>query len=199
MESVLIKGLIIGFSIAAAIGPIAMLCVSRTIKSGKMSGFLSGLGAATADGLYAMLAGLGAALIIDFLGDYKTLFFLISGLFLLYLGIKTFTTKISPTKKPTSTKSYLKDYFSTFILTIINPATILSFMAVFGALKIEIMSSISLFVLGAFLGSSIWYLILCTGIDHLSHKFSHKVLSLSNKASGMVIGGFGILTLLTIF
>lgn len=71
----LIKGFLIGFSIGATIGPIAMLCVLRTIKYGKISGFLSGLGAATADGIYAITAGLGVTIIINLLGDFKNLFF----------------------------------------------------------------------------------------------------------------------------
>lgn len=107
-----------------------------------------------------------------------------------------------PSEKIPSTKnSYLKDYFSAFSLTIINPATILVFMAVFGILGIggnETFSvfSILIFVFGAFLGSATWYLILCTGIDYLSRKLSYKILSFTNKISGVIIGIFGVLTII---
>jgi len=200
----LIKGVLIGFTIAMSIGPIALLCISRTLKSGKLAGFSSGMGVATADGFYAMVAGLGVAAIIQFLGDYKGLFFVVSGLFLITLGVKIFLSKIPSEKVSESGKDYLKNYFSTFALTIVNPMTILSFIAVFGTLGIgsdgdEPFSvlSISIFVLGAFLGSAVWYLVLCTGIDYLSKKLSSKSLTIINKVSGIVIVVFGILTLLS--
>ncbi|EKD63608.1 MAG: lysine exporter protein (LysE/YggA) [uncultured bacterium] len=202
----LIKGLLIGFTIAMSIGPIALLCIARTLKSGRLAGFSSGMGAATADGFYAMVAGLGVATIIRFLGDYKSSFFVFSGLFLMILGVKIFLSEIPPEKISASGKDYLKNYFSTFALTIVNPMTILSFIAVFGTLGIGSdgddhfsVLSISIFVLGAFLGSALWYLILCTGIEYLSKKFSSKSLTVINRVSGIVIWIFGILTILSIF
>jgi threonine/homoserine/homoserine lactone efflux protein len=132
--SFLLRGLAIGFSIAAPIGPIGILCMRRTLVQGRVSGILSGLGAASADAIYGCIAALGLTLISDLLITQQSWLRLIGGVFLCYLGIKTFLS--NPSENATSIRRYglAGAYASTFLLTLANPLTILSFAAVFAGL-----------------------------------------------------------------
>ena len=157
----LIKGLIIGFSIAAPVGPIGILCIRRTIANGKVSGLISGLGAATADGFYGIVAAYGLVGISNLLVGQQFWFRIIGGIFLLYLGIKIFTAKSGDKNSETNkSKSLWGDYFSTFILTITNPVTILSFVAIFAGLGLGASAnshaSATTMVVGVILGSILW-------------------------------------------
>jgi threonine/homoserine/homoserine lactone efflux protein len=121
--SFLFKGLLLGFSIAAPVGPIGVLCIRRTIADGRTAGLLSGLGAATADALYGCVAGFGMALISNFLVSQQTWIHLIGGAFLCYLGIKTLLTKPAAEPAVVKHKGLLGAYASTFFLTLTNPMT----------------------------------------------------------------------------
>ena len=115
------KGLLIGFSIAAPVGPIGVLCIRRTLTNGRMSGLVSGLGAATADGFYGAVAAFGLTLISDVLVGQQLWFRIIGGSFLLYLGIRTFLSK--PSEKSASDKkgNLFRNYISTFITDYYEP------------------------------------------------------------------------------
>jgi threonine/homoserine/homoserine lactone efflux protein len=128
----LIKGLIIGFSIAAPVGPIGILCIRRTLAYGQITGLLSGLGAATADAMYGCVAGFGLTLISAFLLNQQSWLTLVGGLFLCYLGIKTMLAK--PAQEAASTRAWGSwgVYLSTLFLTLTYPATILSFAVIVG-------------------------------------------------------------------
>jgi threonine/homoserine/homoserine lactone efflux protein len=120
--SFFLKGLIIGFSIAAPVGPIGVLCIRRTLAQGRLSGFVSGLGAATADAIYGCIAGLGLTFISSLLIHQQLGLRLIGGGFLCYLGIKAFTSLSTQAAKVTGS-SLLSAYVSTFFLTLTNPLT----------------------------------------------------------------------------
>ncbi|HEX7042894.1 MAG TPA: LysE family transporter, partial [Patescibacteria group bacterium] len=113
MDSFLLKGLLIGFSIAAPVGPIGVLCIRRTLTQGRIAGFVSGLGAATADATYGLIAGFGLTSISTFLVNQQSLLRLVGGLFLLYLGF--ITIKSIPAEKAASAKGkgIIGDYIST--------------------------------------------------------------------------------------
>src|SRR3972149_11539891 len=119
----LIRGLIMGFSIAAPVGPIGVLCIRRTLAEGRLHGLLSGLGAATADALYGCIAAFGLTFISDVLVPQQVWFRLVGGAFLILLGVKTLRAK--PSEKSSSEKrtSLLGAYGSTFFLTLTNPMT----------------------------------------------------------------------------
>lgn len=130
--SVFLKGLVIGVSIAAPVGPIGVLCIRRTLTHGRMSGFLTGMGAATADGIYGAVSAFGLTFVSDFLIGQSTWIRIIGGLFLLYLGITTIRNPSRDTDGTDAThKTLIKDYVSTVFLTITNPMTIVSFAAIF--------------------------------------------------------------------
>lgn len=198
--AVLIKGLIFGFSIAAPVGPIGILCIQRSLRYGRLSGFFSGLGAATADALYAAIAAFGLTLISDLLISGQSLFRLIGGVFLIFIGWKTFFTKSQEEIKNGPRKTLLNDFLSTFVLTVTNPMTILVFLALFGALGPSEEESTyahgGTLVLGVFAGSALWWLILSEGVTLFRKKVTQKMMTVINRVAGGLIMGFGLLSLL---
>lgn len=188
----LYKGLILGFSVAAPVGPIGILCINRTLNKNFTAGFISGLGAATADLIYGMMAGLGLTAISTFLIDQKLWIQLTGLLFLVYIGAKTLIKKDADVEfKTAADKGLLKDYLSAFILTITNPMTILFFIAVFAGLglsgSIQELSAAMLLIIGVFTGSCVWWIFL-SGLTHqLKTRLNKKVLKKIDLVSGLII------------
>ncbi len=198
----LLKGIILGFSIAAPVGPIGILCIRKTLQFGRFSGLFSGLGAAVADAIYATIAAFGLTFISNFLMAGQFWLRLIGGIFLLYLGWKTFFAKTSEKTKEASHTTLLNDFVSTFFLTITNPMTILSFLAVFAGLGLSSIQGsyfeASALVLGVFLGSAFWWLLLSEGVTLFRRKVSTKVMQWINRVAGTIIIAFGATALFTI-
>ena len=202
--SFFIRGLLIGLSIAATVGPMSILCIQRTLNRGQLYGLVSGLGIATADGVYGSIAAFGLTLITNFLINEQIWIRLIGGLFLMYLGIKTILSK--PPEKAAvlnaKTNSYLGAYTSTFLLTLTNPLTILSFAAIFAGIGVGSASksffSAAAVVLGVFSGSTLWWIILTSGISLLRKKMNSQWLLWINRISGAIITLFGLVALLTL-
>lgn len=199
----LVKGIILGFSIAAPVGPIGLLCIRRTLAEGKASGFISGLGAATADAFYGFIAAFGLTAISAFLLGYQLPIRIVGGVFLFYLAIRIFLSK--PADKASDVKvevSLWKAYVSTIFLTITNPTTILSFIAVFAGLGIvsadKSYLGSSLIVIGVFVGSALWWFILSSGVGLFKHKLTSKNLIWVNRISGLLIAILGVVSLIGI-
>lgn len=195
-----LKGLLIGFSIAAPVGPIGILCIRRTLAEGHASGFVSGLGAATADAIYGSVAGFGLTFISNFLINQQIWFRLVGGIFLCFLGIKTFLDKPAEKAFSVNGNSLIGAYASTFFLTLTNPMTILSFAAIFAGLGLAGTGgnyvSAGMLVFGVFIGSTLWWLILSFSISFSRIKLRPNRLLWVNKISGIIIFGFGMLALL---
>ncbi len=192
----LMKGLLVGFSIAAPVGPIGVLVIRRTLTEGRISGFVTGLGAAVADGTYGFIAGYGLTSISDFLISQQFWMKLFGGLFLLYLGIKTLISKAATKEAQIDSNGLLKNFTSTLLLTITNPITILSFFAIFAGLglgqeKTNYISSTAL-VLGVFIGSAFWWLILSTVLNFFRNKITTSGLTWINRFSGLLIISFAL-------
>jgi threonine/homoserine/homoserine lactone efflux protein len=201
--SFFVRGMVIGLSIAAVVGPMSVLCMQRTVRSGLLYGLVSGLGIATADGIYGSIAAFGLTVISTFLVNQQLWIRLIGGLFLVYLGIKSLLTKPSERAAAASKASnFLAAYVSTLLLTLTNPLTILSFAVVFAGIGLggnkNSISSAVLVVWGVFLGSALWWCILTGGISLLRGKFSPTWLLWINRISGGVIALFGVLALLSL-
>jgi len=201
-----LQSLLIGISIAAPVGPIGILCIRRTLAEGRIAGLVSGLGAATADALYGAIAAFGLTFVSAFL--IKQTFWLRfgGGLFLLYLGVKTFTA--APTMNetinppPENKKGLLKNYASTFLLTITNPLTILFFVAIFAGFGIgsdvsDDYLAASIMVIGIFLGSGIWWFILSGLTGFFRRRIGEKSMIWINRISGTIIFAFGLLALIS--
>lgn len=199
--SFLLRGLIIGFSIAAPVGPIGVLCIRRTLAEGRTCGLFSGLGAASADALYGYVAAFGLTFISNLLVSQQEWLRLVGGVFLCYLGIKTLLTK--PAQQPPSAAAggLLDAYASTFFLTLTNPMTILSFAAVFAGLGLADTGgdygAASVVVLGVFTGSALWWLLLSGAVSLLRQRFTPAGLQWVNRIAGAVITAFGLLALLS--
>ncbi len=191
----LLKGFFIGFSIAAPVGPIGVLCIRRTLSHGWWSGFVSGLGAATADTFYMSVAAFGLTVVTNFLVGQQFWLQVGGGIFLLFLGLKIFRTKAVQEELMAPANTRIKDFISTFFLTLSNPITILAFLAIFAGVGIgrnlTHMSAL-LMVMGTFLGALSWWMILTSGVNLLRSRFTLKSLTTVNKISGVIVLVFGL-------
>lgn len=199
----LLRGLLIGLSIAAPVGPIGVLCIRRTLAAGRVYGLVSGLGAATADAFYGSVAGFGLTFLSSFLIEQRFWLRLIGGLFLCYLGIRTFLAQ--PAERAAAAKStgLTGAYASTLLLTLTNPTTIFSFAAIFAGLGLASVSgsylSSGLLVLGVFLGSALWWFVLSGGVSLFREKLGTRQLRWINRLSGGIILAFGALALASLW
>jgi threonine/homoserine/homoserine lactone efflux protein len=194
------KGVVLGFSIAAPVGPIGVLCIRRTLAEGHAAGFVSGLGAATADALYGGIAGFGLTLITRLLVSGQSGMQLIGGIFLCYLGIRTFLSRPAEPGEEERPAGLLRAYCSTLLLTLTNPMTILSFAAVFAGLGAvgpnRNYLTATLLVTGVFLGSALWWLLLSGGVGLVRSRFNPRGFHWINRLSGLVLFGFGLTALI---
>jgi threonine/homoserine/homoserine lactone efflux protein len=198
MDNIL-KGFLIGISIAAPVGPIGVLCIRRTLADGRLAGLATGLGAATADAVYGAIAAFGLAIITSFLVEQQVWLRLFGGLFLCYLGVRTFLAKPAEKAAEASEGGLLSAYLSTFVLTLTNPLTILSFAAIFAGISSSmdgaiITGGLSL-VLGVFLGSAAWWLFLSGLVSLFRSRFDQNAMVWVNRISGAIILTFGVVAL----
>ncbi|MHB1296611.1 MAG: LysE family translocator [Anaerolineae bacterium] len=200
----LIKGIVLGFSIAAPVGPIGILCIRRTLAQGRAAGFISGLGAATADACYCSIAGFGLGFLSSlFLGAGSWLN-LAGSLFICYLGVATLFAR--PPAEGTGTSqptSLWRTFFSALLLTLSNPITILSFAAIYTSMQamdatqpaISRMLAAGLLVTGVFSGSALWWLTLSSFVGLVRHRFTPHWLLWTNRVAGAVLLGYGLVAL----
>ena len=188
-----LKGLAFGFLLAATVGPMWILCFRRTIASGALAGFVSGMGIAVADGLYGAIAAFGLTAISGLLLSYSFWVGLVGAAFLVYLGIKALIgapPAASPEEKATG---LVKAFLSTLGLTLTNPPTILAFVAIFAGLGLASSAdygAASLIVLGVFLGSAAWWIILSAAAARLRERIGPRLARAINIVSGVSILGF---------
>ena len=195
----IVKGFIIGFSIAAPVGPIGVLCIQRTLSNGYYSGLLTGLGAATADAVYGLGAAMGLTAISDFMIRQKFWFGLIGGLFLCYLGVRSFCLKSNRSTLTSKKNSCIRDYGSTFFLTLTNPMTILFFIGIFSGFNVigafNRSTTAAILVLGVFIGSGLWWFFLSSVTCVFRSRIPINLTSIINRVAGIVIIIFGLITL----
>ena len=197
-----IKGFIIGFTIAASIGPIGILCVRRSLAHGYLAGFFSGMGVATADGFYGAIAAFGLTFVSSFLIQQQMWLQVIGIVFLVYLGVKTLVEKPADnTTSEVKSGGLLGDYVSILFLTIVNPMTILLFTGIFAGLGVakesESYVSALMITLGVFTGSAMLYFLISVIFGVFGRKLNSHVIILVNKISGSIIIGFAIITVIS--
>lgn len=193
-----LRGLAIGFALAAPVGPVGVLCVRRALADGRHAAFIAGLGAAFADTFYGAVAGLGLTVISSFLINHHIFLRVTGGLILIILGIRSLRMSTPFESAPACGPGLLKDFISTFLITLTNPGTILASMGVFaafGALGQTDGSSPGLsliLILGVFSGSTLWWLILSAAASAARSRLSPRALNLLNSGSGVLLVLFGV-------
>lgn len=200
-----IKGIITGLLISAPLGPIGIMCIQRTLNRGYMSGFVSGLGAAAADVLFAVIAGFGLSIIINFIEEKHLYFQIVGGLFVLYIGFRIFNTNpVRQLKLQRLNRTRLsQDFASVFLLTISNPIAIFLFIAIMAALKVgsDLLSFIELsFLIAGIAGGAIlWWFTLASIANRFRQKIRLKSIWWLNKITGSVVFIFGLFVILSVW
>jgi threonine/homoserine/homoserine lactone efflux protein len=194
------RGLLLGFAIAAPVGPIGLLVIQRTLNDGRLVGLLSGLGAATADAIYGAMAAFGLSLLTAFLVEQQLWLGLAGGLFLCYLGVRTVMAPPAVQAITVESRGLLGAWSTTLALTLTNPMTILAFVAIFAGAGLATASGNTLaallLVTGVFLGSAAWWLLLSGGVALLRAFVNAQTLRWINWIAGGVIVAFGVLAIL---
>jgi threonine/homoserine/homoserine lactone efflux protein len=194
LVSVFVTGLIVGFLIAVPVGPINVLCMRRTIMHGRLVGFVSGLGAAAADLLFAAIAAFGLVFIYTLLLNERFWLGIGGTAILIVIGIRTLLAEPPRPQTAPDPPNLIGDFTSTFFLTLTNPVTVLSFLAAFTAFGIQGDEQIGLddwmLMLGVFLGSAAWWLILTTCVGLFHGRFDDRTLRWANRIAGIVILAF---------
>ncbi|MCT4590455.1 MAG: LysE family translocator [Carboxylicivirga sp.] len=189
----ILDGLIIGISASIPLGPIGVLVVQRTLNKGHLSGFVSGLGAALSDTIYAIVAGFSVSFIVGFIESQLLWIQIIGAIILISLGLKIFTTNpaIQLRKQKRKSTSLIQDFFSTFALTIANPLAVFLFMAFFTGLGVVGKENTAidnlLLIGGVMMGAASWWLILSTLVNLFRSKINLRRLFWINKIAGSAI------------
>jgi threonine/homoserine/homoserine lactone efflux protein len=199
ITQLLLKGVTIGFSIAAPVGPIGLLCIRRAMADGARAAFICGLGAASADAAYALVGGFAMTTVARWLVAEKPWFGLVGGLFLVVLGVQTITARGASPAAATA-RGALSAYSSTLLLTLANPLTIMSFAAVFagvGVAEAANYSAAALLVGGVFAGSALWWLLLSAAAARARRHISAATVRIINRVCGAIIAAFGCYAIAT--
>ncbi|MGB0697705.1 MAG: LysE family translocator [Rhodospirillaceae bacterium] len=203
LNNPLLKGILVGFAIAVPVGPVGILCIRRALADGRTAAFVAGLGAAVADTFYGAVAGFGLTLVSDFLSNNRVILSLVGSVFLLLLGWRTFRAR--PVILPASSvkTGLIKDFLSSFTITLTNPATILAFMAVFASLSVVSFDKDridgSLIIIGVFVGSALWWATLSAAAGAVRSHFTPIWLLWLNRISGGALLVFGVCIAISVF
>ncbi|MGC9945433.1 MAG: LysE family translocator [Bryobacteraceae bacterium] len=191
------RGVLAGLAISAPVGPVNVLCISRTLSKGRMAGLISGLGAATADTVYGAIAGFSISFVIQFLLREEFWIRLCGGALLIGIGIHYYF------KRPRSLTEQSRgaahsDFITAFLLNLTNPTTVLSFLAVLAVLGMGHHRArwlTLLLIAGIFCGAMLWWIVLAATTGYFRERFDDKAMLTMNRIAGLAIGGFGIVTL----
>jgi threonine/homoserine/homoserine lactone efflux protein len=195
----LLEGLVIGFSLAAPVGPVGVLCIRRTLAYGSKRGLVVGLSAACADMLYGIIAAFGVTFISDFISNQQHWIRLIGGILLMLLGYRMYHSHAITDTPINGTNRHVRAFISTFLLTLTNPMTLFAFAAVFAGVGLNKIIgnnwSGTFLVIGVFLGSLSWFTLLTALVHFFREKISTNGLTLVNKIAGTLLILFGAFAL----
>jgi threonine/homoserine/homoserine lactone efflux protein len=198
------KGIMIGLAIAAPVGPIGVLCIRRSLSAGMLAGLVTGLGAAAADAVYGAVAGFGLTSVSVFLLDHQATIRTLGGAALLVIALRILMTPPAAAGQGRNGEVRLAGAFvSCFLLTLTNPTTILSFLAIFAGLGlaewVRDYAAAAVLVAGVLLGSALWWLFLSGAVSLIRARLSAAALVWINRISAAVILLFGLLALAPVF
>jgi threonine/homoserine/homoserine lactone efflux protein len=199
LSMLLLKSIILGFSVSAPVGPIGLLCIQRVLSHGRKAGILTGMGAVSANIIYAGVAAFGFSMVSGFLFEQQHILNMLGSAFLFYLGFKTFLKKSADSAANLGGESLLGMFLSTFLLMITNPVAILNFAAMFAGLGFsqggEAEITAMTLVTGVFIGAAFWWILLSIGVNLLKNRIT-PYLGAVNKVAGLLIILLGILALI---
>lgn len=196
-----LRGLIIGFTIAAAVGPISLLTIRRTVAHGQLYGLVSGLGVATADASYAGIAAFGLTAVTSLLVSGRFLLGVVGGVIIVLLGIRTILSRPGEVAREAERPGLPGAFASIFALTMTNPMTILSFAAVFAGLGLAAGASFMdalVLTLAVWAGSSLWWVVLTSIVGWLRLRVSTTALLWVNRVSGAALVVFGLVAIIAV-
>jgi threonine/homoserine/homoserine lactone efflux protein len=200
------RGLVLGFTIAAAVGPISLLTIRRTLAHGRVYGLASGLGVAAADGTYGAIAAFGLTAVTSLLVGGRALLGLVGGAFLLVLGWRTITSRPGAVAEAADRPGLAGAFASIYALTMTNPMTILSFAALFAGLGVVggaggggagAGAGAAVLVAGVFCGSAAWWVVLTSLVSAFRSRMTVEVLGWVNRVSGFVLLVFAVVAIAT--
>lgn len=199
-EILLIKCIVSGFLLAAPIGPVNLICIRYTLSEGRISGLMVGMGAALADALYGAAAAAGLSILTAFISQYDTVFRWGGGVFIILLGIATFLAQPdSESGRKNSKHSLYSLCAGVFFLTLTNPVTIFTFIAVFSSFGIAMLvidlSTTLLATLGVFIGSALWWCALTSIVCLFRSRVTPHIIVRTNKIAGIIIILLGIVSI----
>lgn len=196
------KGLFVGFVVAAPVGPVAILCIHRTICQGKIAGYLSGLGAALADTFFGAIAAFGFSFIAAPLIDHNNWLRFGGGVALCLIGLRSLLTRKMPAPATRDSKSLIGDFISAFLVTLTNPITVISFAAIYAAIDIPHLAENTRWgmalTMGVFGGAAVWWFLLTTVAGVFHGRLAERGVLWINRISGGVIMAFGVLLLISL-
>ena len=193
------QGLLIGFAIAAPVGAIGVLCIRRTLAHGRLIGLATGLGAATADAMYGAVAAFGLTAVTAFVTGHALWLRVVGGAILIVLGWRTFRAEPADCTADDEVRVW-PAYASTFVLTLTNPSTIISFAAVFAGLGLAGSgggAGAGWLVLGVFCGSAAWWLLLSGVVSLFRERVGTRTMVWVNRVSGVIIAALGVAAIAT--
>ncbi len=195
------RGLVLGFTIAAAVGPISLLTIRRTLAHGRVYGLASGLGVALADATYGGIAAFGLTAVTSILVDARLVLGLAGGTFLLALAWRTMTSRPDTVAVVDERPGLVGAFLSIFALTMTNPMTIVSFAAIFAGLGVVGRggADAALLTLGVFIGSLSWWLVLTAVVSALRARVTVRALTWVNRVSGVVLLVFAVVSIASAF
>lgn len=202
MLIVFLKALIVGLGASIPLGPLGVLCIQKTLSKGKLSGFLTGLGASVSDTFYATISLLGLVFVDEFVRNHRALVFLIGGVIIILIGLKVYASNPVTQIKQKQTKSNkVGDFLESFAMTITNPGSVFLIFAMFAAVRFDVSafeteakSVIYTVLWGIFAGSALWWFTLTTLVNVFRKKFRLKQLIMLNKIAGAVIAALGAIS-----
>jgi threonine/homoserine/homoserine lactone efflux protein len=204
LDSTFLRGLAAGFALAAPVGPVALLCIRRSLTQGRLQGFMAGLGAALADMVFGAIAGLGLTIISAFIIDHEIAIGLIGGIVVLAVGLATYRAPVLMADGQLTARSLKRDFTAAFSMAITNPATMfaaLGVFAAFGPLRADAAPMTgALLIAGVFGGSAIWWLMLAGAAGVWRKGLMERGLARLNRLSGslMALSGLAVLAFLLV-
>lgn len=201
-----IKGLLIGIVASAPMGPVGVLCIQRTLNKGRWYGFITGLGAAVSDIIYALITGFGMSFVVDFIENVETMFYLklIGSVMLFCFGIYTFKSNPAESMRPTSKNkgTLLHNFITAFLVTLSNPLIIFLFVALFARFTFVVPDHFiqqSMGYVSIFIGALLWWFLLSYFINKIRARFNVKEIFLINKVIGSIVSIAAVIGIIVTF